>query len=132
MVKEELKNEIDEISREKHVENLDREIKSYRSNIKEHEELLVRLGKERDMIKKRFEIMRKPENFIIVSPIWAYESDPEYIETLKLENENQERQINHQLDQNEAQIKQVITAQKEALESVEAEFERIKGEKKND
>lgn len=123
---------VEEISRERHKENLEREIKSYTKNIKEHKELLERLRNERDIIKKRFEIMRKPENFVIVNPIWKYESDPEYVKTLMIENENQEKQINFQLDQNEQQIIKTIELQEKALESVKEEAERIKGEKKNE
>lgn len=132
MSEKEEQNSTVELSTEKHIENLQREIKMFKENITTHEELLERLAVEEAAITKRYEIMLEPENFKILRPVWQYETLPEYLYTLKVDIENRRRNDFHQIEQNREQLNKVIGHQKEALISVQAELERLTGEENNE
>jgi hypothetical protein len=128
MVKKEINKEIEKISQQAHIDNLKREKSNYLNNIDEHEKLLVRLAKEEASLKTRYEIMLKPENFKIIKPVWQYELDPEYVETLRVEIENRKLSDDQMIIQNRDQITKTIERQKEALSSVEDELKRLGAE----
>lgn len=130
MVDAKINEEIANISRDKHIANLEREKKGHIEAIKFHEDLLVRLYKEKEILNTRHELQMK--GFKIISPNWEYEKDQAYVDTLKFDLENQLTQNQALLDRNEEQIKMTILKQNEALESNTVELERLNGEKKNE
>jgi hypothetical protein len=123
-------NEIVEISVERNIENLEREVVMYEKNIKLHEDLLERLDVEEASIAKRYEIMLKPENFKILRPVWQYETLPEYVETIRVDVENRKLNDEHQITQTRDQLTKVLGHQQDAYDSVVSELARLKGETK--
>lgn len=132
MVNDEINKEIAEISRNKHVENLVREISDRTKTIELHQELLTRLAQEEKIVMRRYDIMLRPELFKIITPNWEYERDLEYVETLRLDVENKRRNDQHMIEQNREQINKVISVQTEALKSLQAEMDRLSKEKSGD
>ena len=129
MVKEEVKQNIAEISKERNMENLKREQEGYKKNIKYHKDLLKRLEEDEKVVFRRYEIM--DNNFEIVNPIWKYETVPEFIELIKKELDLKKEQDKNLFDKNREQIKLVIVKQKEALKSVDEEIKRLNGGNKD-
>jgi len=124
-----VKPEIEEISREKHKENLTREIESHKKNITGHEESLEKLQADRENIKKKYKIARA--DFKIINPTWEYEKKQEYLDCLLFDLEIKEWQDTNLFEQNELQIKRVIEQQQVAIDSLLDEQKRIdKDEKK--
>jgi len=127
MVKKELKKEVAQISVKRNIENLKREQKGFKENLKFHEDLLKKLYADKELLIKRYDLMES--KFKIINPIWEYEKDPEFTKMLKTEFGAKREQDLKLFDQNEEQIKTVIERQKDALDSVTKELKRL--EKKN-
>lgn len=129
MVDTEIKQEVEQISKERNIENLNREKSRFNENIKTHENLLEKLNKDREANNKKYEAMFKEGNWKIIAPVWEFEKDEDYLTAMKLDAENKRAFDKHNFDQNEKQIKEVILKQKEQVDSIEKELERLtKGE----
>ena len=124
----EVKPEIENISRERHAANLNREIKSYKDNIERHEDSLKRLHNDKANLKKKYEIIRA--NFKMLRPTWEYETTQEYLKCCLFDLEAKEWQDGNLFERNEEQIKATLEHQRTAMKSVVEELIRIEGEDK--
>lgn len=109
-----------EYNKEKHLENLNREIKTVDEQLKELNTRLVLLEKEKDLVASNHKIINK--NFKLLKITWAFEEDPEYIENT--------RKINQiTLDKKMLDYATQLDRMKNMVESVEKQRESLISER---
>jgi hypothetical protein len=122
-MKPELKAEIANIDKEANVKNLKREKEQYQKSIDFHTEMLDMLANDEANIKKKYELMRK--GCVKLNPDWEYEKDPEFLDCIKEDLKLQEYHAINNVDKNRDMVNKTIETQKEQLDSVTSELERL-------